>query len=115
VLTGMEAAAIMSSAPDPGMKFATLTDDDRKRYGLSPKASGVLITHVERESEAHDMGIQPGNIITAAQGMPVTTPDEVQQAIKSAHEFRRPFLALLIQSKTGARWFPLSIGDASSS
>jgi serine protease Do len=115
VVTGMAAAAMMSSAPDPGMKFATLTDDDRTQYGLSPKVSGVLIAQVERESEAHDMGIQPGDVITAAQGMPVTTPDEVLQAIKTAHESRRPFLALLIQSKTGARWFPLSIGDASSS
>jgi serine protease Do len=115
VLTEAAAVAMMASAPDPGMEFAPLTDDDRKRYGLDPKVLGVLITHVERESEAHDMGIQPGDVITAAQGMPVRTPDEVQQAIKTAHEFRRPFLALLIQSKTGARWFPLSIGDASSS
>jgi serine protease Do len=115
VITGMAAAAMMSSTPDPCMKFAALTDGGRKRYGLSPKVSGVLITHVERESEAHDMGIQAGDVITSAQGRPVTTPDEVLEAIKTAHEFRRPFLALLIQSKTGARWFPLSIGDASSS
>jgi serine protease Do len=103
-LTGMAAAAMMSSAPDPCMRFAALTDDDRKRYGLSPKVSGVLITHIEHDSEAHDMGIQAGDIITSAQVRPVTTPNDVLQAIKTAHEFRRPFLALLIHSKIGARW-----------
>lgn len=115
VMTGMAAEAMMSSAPDPGVKLAPITDADRKRYGLSPKLTGVLITHVEPDSEARDFGIQAGDIITAVQGAPVTTPDEVRRAIKEAHEQRRPYLAVLVQSRTGAQWFPMSIGDPSSS
>ncbi len=115
VMIGLAALEMMSSTPDPGVKLASLTDADRKQYGLNPKLIGVLITHVERDCEARDMGIQPGDVITSVQGAPVTTPNDVLQAIKTAHEFRRPYLALLIQSKAGPKWFPLSIGDASSS
>ncbi len=114
VMTGIAATEMMSSAPYLGVKLAPLTVGDRKRYGLSPKLTGVLISRVESDCEAHDMGIRAGDVITAVQEEPVWTPDDVERAIEKAHEFRRPYLALLIQSRTGAKWFPMSIGDPSS-
>lgn len=115
VVTGIAATAMMSSAPYLGVKLAPLTIAGRKRYRLSPKLTGVLISHVDSDCEAHDMGIRRGDVIIAVQEEPVRTPDDVQRAIEKAHEFRRPYLALLIQSKTGTKWFPMSIGDPSSS
>jgi serine protease Do len=109
VISGKAAAAMMKMEPDPGMKLAAISEADRKQYGLSPDVTGVLITHVDPDSEAHELGIQPGNVIISMLGVPVTTPDEVRGAIKQAHEQGRPYLAGLLQTQTGVRWVSFSI------
>jgi hypothetical protein len=101
VMTGAKATAMMAMAPDPGLKLAAISDADHKQYGLSADQTGVLITKVSPGSEVSELGVQPGNVITAVQGVPVTTPDEVRNAVKSAHEQHRPYLAVLIQSQNG--------------
>jgi serine protease Do len=103
------AEAMIQRMPDPGVRLALLTDDARKQYGIDPKVSGVLVASVEKDCEARDLGILPGDVITAAQGAPVATPDDVRRAVQTAHDDHRPFLAILIQSKNSARWVSLSI------
>jgi serine protease Do len=107
------AREIMEKEPDTGIKLAAISDATRKQYGLSPSLTGALVTSVEPESEAYDLGIVPGDVITAAQAEPVATPNDVQRALSVAHEQHRPYLAVLIQSKNGVRWHLLSIGGAS--
>ena len=72
-----------------------------------------MVASVEQDSEAHDLGIVPGDVITSVQGEAVTTPAQVTHAVMAAHEQHRPYLAVLIQNKDGARWVSISIGDAS--
>ena len=107
------AAMMIQKAPDTGVKLQPITEDARKQYGLDPKLNGVLISSVEQDSEAHDLGIVPGDVITSVQGVAVTTPAQVTHAVMAAHEQHRPYLAVLIQSKDAARWVSISIGDAS--
>jgi serine protease Do len=114
MMTGKMAAMMVQKAPDPGVKLALITDAARKQYGLDPKLSGVLISSVEAGTEASDLGIVPGDVITSIQGTSVTTPDEVKHAVMAAHEQHRPYLAVLIQSKDVARWVSISIGPATS-
>ena len=64
---------------------------------------------VETDCEARDLGIVAGDVVTAVQGAPVAAPDDVRRAVQSAHEQGRPFLAVLVQGKSGARWVSLSI------
>jgi serine protease Do len=103
------AEAMIAKAPDPGVRLAPITDSSRKKYGLDAKLTGALVSAVEADCEARDLGILPGDVITAAQGLPVATPDDVRRAIQTAHEQRRPYLAVLIQSKSGTHWVSLSI------
>ena len=87
-----------------------LTDAARKQYGLDEKLTGALVASVEQYCEARDLGIVPGDVITAVLGAPpVTAPEDVQHAMQKAHEERRPSLALLVQGKSGVRWVSLSI------
>jgi serine protease Do len=107
---GVEAAANMiEKAPDPGIRLAAITAQARKQYGLGPTLSGVLVSAVEPDSEAHDLGVVPGDVIINVQGQPVASPDAVRRAIETAHKDRRPFLAMLMRTKAGLRWVPLSI------
>jgi serine protease Do len=109
MMNARAAEAMIQRMPDPGVRLATLTDDARKQYGIDPKINGALVASVEKDCEARDIGILPGDVITAAQGAPVATPDDVRRAVQTAHDEHRPFLAILIQSKNSARWVSLSI------
>jgi serine protease Do len=112
--TAAAADAMIQRMPDPGVRLATLDDGARQQYGIDPKVKGALIASVEKDCEARDLGVAPGDVITAVQGSPVATPDDVRRAVRTAHDQRRPYLAVLIQAKSGARWISLSMGGAGS-
>ena len=112
IMSAQTSEAMIQQMPDPGMQLAPLTDAAREQYGLDPKLNGVLVASVEEDCEARDLGIVAGDVVTSVQGVPVTTPDDVWREVRSAHEERRPFLAALVQGKSGTRWVPLSIDAA---
>jgi serine protease Do len=108
-MTGQAAAAMMTRPPDLGVKLAVLDDTERKHYGLGPEVSGVLVARVEVDSEASDLGIKEGDVVMVVQGAAVVTPDDVRRAVRDAQEQHRALLAVLIHSKSGAQWIPISI------
>jgi serine protease Do len=108
-MTSEAVTKMMATAPDVGVKLARLNDVNRKQYGLSPELSGVLIAHVDPDSEASDLGIKEGDVVTRIQGAPVMTPDDVRRAVRDAQERHREYLAVLIRSKNGPQWIPISI------
>jgi len=105
---------MIDQAPDPGFRLAPITDEARKQYGLDPELAGALVSAVEPDCEARDLGFVPGDVITNVQGQPVANPDDVRHAIQTAHEQRRSYLAMLVQSKKAVRWISLSITSAGS-
>jgi len=113
VMNAQQAEAMIQRMPDPGVRLAPLTDAARKQYGLDPGQKGVLVASVESDCEARDLGIVAGDVVAAVQGVPVTSPEDVRRAVRTAHDQRRPFLAVLVQGKGGARWVSLSMGSAS--
>jgi serine protease Do len=114
VMTGQMAAEMMTRPPDLGVKLAALDDTNRAQYGLGPEVSGVLIAHVDADSEASDLGIQEGDVVMVVQGAHVMTPDDVHQAVRNAEEQHRTWLAVLIHSKGGAQWIPISVSARNS-
>jgi serine protease Do len=114
IMSAHMAEAMIQKAPDPGVKLEPLTDAARKKYGLDTKLAGVLVSSVEPDCEARDLGIVEGDVVMSVQGIPVTTPDDVRLVVQKAHEQRRRFLAVLIEGRNGARWVSLSIGSADS-
>ena len=117
VQANMRAEAIQNmieTAPDPGIRLASITAEARKQYELDPALTGALVSAVEQDCEARELGIVPGDVITNVQGQPVASPDDVRHAIETAHRERRIYLAMLIQAKKGPRWVSLSITSAGS-
>lgn len=108
-MTGAAAAAMMDMEPHPGVKLAALTEADRKQYGLSAAQTGVLITQVDPNCEASALGVVAGYVILAVQDTPVTSPDEVWNAVTQAHQQHREYLDVLIQTNTSAQWVAFSI------
>lgn len=114
VMRAEAAQNMIEAAPDPGMRLASITEAARKQYKLDPKLTGALVSAVEQDCEARDVGIVPGDVITNVQGQPVTSPDDVRRAIETAHQERRPYLVMLVKAKEGLRWVALSITSAES-
>ncbi len=114
MMHGAMAEAMMAKPPDSGMKLAALTEETRKQYGLAPTQSGAVITSVDPECEAKDLGIVPGDVIVAAQSDPVTSPADFDRAMQDAHTQQRRYLAVLIKAKQVTRWVSLSITTAGS-
>jgi S1-C subfamily serine protease len=71
--------------------------------------TGALITQVRPNSEASYSGITVGDVITMIDKTPVATPDDVHKAVKDAHDQDQAYLAVLIQTKSGAQWVSISI------
>ena len=95
--------------PDSGLQLATLTNEARAQYGIDAKVKGVLISSVEKDSEAADLGIASGDVVTFVQDAPVTVPNEVHDVARKAYDEQRPFIAVLVQNTKGARWVSLSL------
>ncbi len=114
MMTGQTAAEMMKGPPDLGVKLARLDDEKRKQYGLGPDISGVLIAHVEADSEASDLGVKEGDVVMIVQGAKVATPEDIRRAVRDAARQHRMWIAVLIHSKSGTQWIPISISAKSS-
>jgi serine protease Do len=114
MMNARTAEAMIQRMPDPGLRLAPLTEETRKQYGIDPKLRGALISSVEADCEARDLGVVEGDVVTAVQGAPVGNPDDIRRAVRAAHELHRPYLAVLVQGKSGTRWISLSMGSAGS-
>jgi serine protease Do len=114
MMHGEMAQAMRQQAPDPGVKLAEITEADRKQYNLDPSLTGALVTSVEKDCEAADLGIVPGDVVIDVQGQPVTSPADVRRALQEAHEHQRPYLAMLVHAAKATRWVSLSISSAGS-
>ncbi len=64
-----------------GMSLQNVTPDLAERYDLQVD-SGVLVTEIERGSQAAEKGIQPGDIITHVGSKPVDDMKEYRKAIE---------------------------------
>ena len=104
--------ATKQKVPDPGVELSPLTDELRKQYKIDPKVTGVVVTSVEKDCEARDLGVFAGDVIAAVQGVKVTTPEQLRQIVLKAHDEGRPYAAVLINGRLGTRWIPMSLGGS---
>jgi len=113
-LPGVAPNTIMAAndrAQNDGLTLAPLTEEARKKYGIDGKLNGTLVTAVEKDSEAGDLGIVPGDVLTFVQDTPVADPDDVQSALAKAYDQRLPFAAVLVQGKIGIRWVSFGVDE----
>ena len=95
---------------DLGLGLAALTDDLRRKYGISAKQTGVVVTSVLENSVAAERGIVPGTVITRIQLKPVTTPDDITRIFDWAWDTKHPHVLLALQDANSLRYVPLPVG-----
>ncbi len=104
-------AATNDRAQNDGLTLAPLTEETRNKYGVDRKVNGALVTAVDKDSEARDLGIVPGDVLTFVQDTAVIGPDDVQSALAKAYDQHLPFVAVLIQGESGIRWVSFDLGE----
>ena len=94
-----------------GMMLAPLTDDLRQQLGAQNVSGGLVIQQLDPVSDAAEMGLQVGDIITEVTQQPVTTVADFQTLLQSAEEAGQQSILLLIRRDGNPRFMALSIKD----
>jgi serine protease Do len=110
MLGRMQSGGMMSATPShPGMTLVAIGDEHRAKFGLAPDQAGVVVTEVMPNSAAMKEKIVAGDVILAVRGQSVSTPAEVEAALRDLAGHGIRYAALLIHAERGNRWVTLPI------
>jgi serine protease Do len=84
VANSRPAPAEAETAKTFGLTVQSVDKQLTEKFDLDDKAEGVVVTEVERGSEAERKGLRAGDLITEVNQKPVTTPRQFRDAMKAA-------------------------------
>ncbi len=114
--TGMTAPE--DTAPEPedeaagtylGMRLEPLTDAMREELGIAPGTSGLLVRDVDRDSDAAQKDVRPGDVITEAGQTAVNTVADLRERAEEAREAGRRSVLVLLRRDGDPRFVALSV------
>ena len=102
-----------SSAGSPviGLSVGPITPDSRKAFGLDSTITGVVITDIDDNSDAADVGLKPGDVIVRADNRPISTQAEFAGIVADLKKANRPSILLLINRDGRNLPLPLPLKD----
>jgi serine protease Do len=107
-----------SDAPDAapsseilGMTLTPLTDELRQQFNAVNVESGLVIQALDPASDAAEMGMQVGDIITEVTQAPVASVAEFQARIDAADEAGQKSILILIRRDGNPRFMALNIEE----
>jgi serine protease Do len=103
-VTRPAAPAADDDEPRIGLFLAPLTPELRSERGLDADSTGVLVAQVEAGSPAQRAGIEAGSLISMVGQQPVSTPDEVIDAVRKAAKSDRPSVLLRVEQEGEQRF-----------
>lgn len=89
------------------LSAASLTDRLRAEFGISSSVEGIVITHIEDDSDAMQKGLKPGDVILEINQNKVTTPSSANGFIDNARKSGRRSVLLLINREGDVRFVAL--------
>lgn len=84
-----------------GVQAIALTPQISRQLGLAENTAGVVITAVDPNADAAQKGLQRGTVIYEANYRSITTPADLEAAIKAVKEGGREAILLRIQARGG--------------
>ena len=69
----------------------------------------MVVTEVDPKSSAGKLQINAGDVIELVGNRVVSTPEEVQEALRAISDQARPIAPLLVRGERGPRWVPLPL------
>ncbi len=107
-------AALTTEEAEPetaalGMKLAALTDELRDHFDLDEEARGVVVTEVDPDSSAAELGIQPGDVILEVGLEEVASPADVLSRVEEANSAKRKSVLMLLDRGGDQRFVAVEI------
>jgi serine protease Do len=97
------------AAIDFGLRLASITPELRAQYKLGANADGVLVTALALGSEAADLEVNAGSVITRVREASVKSPEDFRKAVDAERQQKRRVVPLLISGTEGRRWVPFNL------
>lgn len=85
-----------------GLSVRSVTKEDASHLRLE-KTHGLLVTHVENNSNADEVGIRPGDVIISANGKAVNTTGEITEILET--QGRNRGAVMLHINRQGSKFF----------
>ena len=92
-----------------GMALSSITPELTEKFGIAKEAKGVVVTGVNKQSDAEEKQLKPGDVIVEVNQEPVSSPDDVAEQVRQAREKGRSMVLLLIDKEGDMRFIPLKI------
>lgn len=93
-----------------GLSVLALTPPIARQLGVPDSTQGVVVNAVDPSSDAGSKGLQRGDIVLSANYRPITSPAELEQAIREAKGASRNALLLRVQRRgQPATYIPIRI------
>ena len=106
------AGAASKTPPVIGMSLHALTPEARKAYSIDADVTGVVVTDLDPDSEAAQIGLKPGDVIVRADNQPVTSQADFARIVSALQKSGRPSILILF-NHDGRNWpVPLSLKPA---
>jgi serine protease Do len=77
--------------------------------GAKTSRDGVQISEVEPNSDAAEKGLSAGDVVTQVNQQPVSSPEDVEAAVKRARDMGRPSVLLSVRSQNQQRLVAVQI------
>jgi serine protease Do len=94
-----------------GMTLAPLTDELRQQLNAQNVTGGLVIQDIDAASEAAEMGLRAGDIITEVTQQSVENVAEFQTLVQAARDAGQQSILLLIRRDGNPRFMALAIED----
>ena len=94
-----------------GLALSPITPELTEKYKIEEDMKGVVITDVEKGSNAEERRLQPGDVIVEVGQVEVKSPADVAAQVEKAREKGRKVVLLLVDKDGDMRFIPLRIKD----
>ena len=92
-----------------GLTVSLLSDEMRKKMGLSDTAKGLVVMAVDESSAAFEKGMRAGDLITEAGQQKVVSIKDLQARIEDAKDAGRKSLLLLVRRAGEPRFVAIAV------
>jgi len=92
-----------------GMTLAEVNDQARAQFNLPKTAHGLLVVEMQADGVAAKQGVRPGDLILDVNQSPVSTVDEVNQALLEAKKSGHAFALIRIQRGEGMQFITVPV------
>lgn len=92
-----------------GLSLTSLSKEARSNYNIAESVQGVLITAVDEDSTAAELGLEEGDVIVEANQMEIKTPAELQQQVDKLKKDGRKSIFLLVARADDLRFVALPL------